>query len=110
MARFKIETVDREAALIRYATVSTWRQPELVSRLPVGRWAVAGPGTPTAAPYPCRCRDVKGIHFGRRECGESTWAAESFGSSCACWGRVDLDLVPPWCCGRRKVWPGVVAA
>lgn len=62
--------------------------------------------TATDAPYPCRCGDQLGIHFGRHECGPSSWAEDSFGSSCACWGRLDLTGVPNWCCGRRKVWPG----
>ena len=65
-------------------------------------WMVTG--TPTAAPYPCRCDDQLGIHFGRHECGPSSWAADSFGSSCACWGRVDVANVPAHCCGRRRIW------
>jgi hypothetical protein len=52
---------------------------------PLGVWLVAR--TPISQKYPCRCAE-----HGGRSCG-TQW--------CPCWGRQDIDGLPPECCAPR---------
>ena len=60
--------------------------------MPLGVWAVAG--TPSWAPYPCRCHE-----HNRRNCGSPGWPLVPRGDGCPCWGRWDWWRFND-CCGR----------
>jgi hypothetical protein len=61
-----------------------------------GVWLIAR--TPVDRPYPCRCRLGKRCRNGD---DKSRW--------CHCYGRTDVDRLPPHCCGRHALFtPGLL--